>query len=85
MNHRDQKMFRMSKTEYLSMALREGVETGGTGGAGVGRDWVGERGRLVPAIIEDSPKGGTVDGAGAGEARAANELVEDMVVREQEA
>jgi hypothetical protein len=26
-----------------------------------------------------------VDGAGAGEARAANELAEDMVVREQEA
>jgi hypothetical protein len=65
------------------MVSREGVETGGTGGAGVGGDCVGERGRLVPAIMEDSPKGGIMDGAGAGEARAANELAEDMVVREQ--
>jgi hypothetical protein len=67
------------------MASRIGVETGGTGRASVGSDWIGKRGCLDPARIEDSLKGGTMDGAGAGEARAANELAEDMVVREQEA
>ena len=30
--------------------------------------------------MDDSPKGGTGDGAGAGDASAANELKEDMVV-----
>jgi hypothetical protein len=34
--------------------------------------------------MDDSLKGGTVDGAGAGEARAVSELKEDMVVRKQE-
>jgi hypothetical protein len=85
MNHRDRKMFRMSKTEYLLMASRAGIETRGTGGTGVGGDWVGERGHLDPARIDDSPKGGTMDDAGVGEVRAANGLYEDMVVRKQEA
>jgi hypothetical protein len=58
----------MSKTEYLSTALRTGAETRGTGRAGVGRDWVGERGHLDPARMDDSLKGGTMDGVGAGEA-----------------
>jgi hypothetical protein len=85
MNHWDRKIFKMLKMEYLSMASRVGVETRGTGRAGVGGDWVGEQGRLDPARRDDSPKGGTVDGAGVGEARAANGFEENMVVREQEA
>ena len=39
MNQWEWRMLRMLKTEYLSMALRAGLETGGTGGgAGVGSD-----------------------------------------------
>ena len=56
----------MSKTEYLSMASSTVWETRGTGGAGVGRDWVGEKGCLDPTRIDNSLKGGTMDGTGTG-------------------
>ena len=56
---------------------------GAFGAKGGGLD--GERGHVVPAREEELPEGGTGDGAGAGNASAANELAEDMVVREQEA
>ena len=79
-------MFWMSNTEYSepSGALSTGRGTGGARGAFGGED-EGERGRLDPRIDEPAPKGGVGVATGAGDARAANELAEDMVVREQEA
>jgi hypothetical protein len=38
MNHHEQKVFRMSKTEYLSMASEIGFGTGSAGRAGVSSD-----------------------------------------------
>ena len=57
---------------------------GGARGA-FGGDDEGERGRLDPRRDEPAPKGGVGVATGAGDARAANEFAEDMVVREQEA
>jgi hypothetical protein len=48
-------------------------------------DKEGEQGGLDPRREKPSPKGGVGVAAGAGDVRAANELAEDMVVREQEA
>ena len=86
MNQWWQKIFWMSNTEYSEPSGTLSVERGVGGAHGAfGGNEEGERGRLDPRIEEPSPKGGVGVATGAGDARVANKLAEDMVVREQEA
>jgi hypothetical protein len=78
-------MLRTSKTEKSKSCSLGWEASGALGVAGAtfgadGGDLEGERGHSDPARMDDSPKGGTVDDARAGDVSAVNELKEDMVV-----
>jgi hypothetical protein len=74
----------MLNTEWLEFCGLGGASFSGDNPTACGSKDEGEQGHLDHRREEVSPKGGTGVRAGAGDASAAKELAENMMVRKQE-